>query len=988
VTVIASSPASTGPAGSHFEGQVGAYYLLSMLTGAEPRGLPGTIINRIAFQRAAEGHPLDDIIIHAHDRQGDPALLEIQVKRTITFAPTDLVFRKVVDQIVLASRTPDFWTSRYELAIATARTSRKIDGAYQDVLTWARQIGNAEIFMGRINRRGSASNDMRSFVDTFISHLQNAGAPYDDETVWRLLRKLQILIFDFTATGSASEQLVKERAVRALHQEDSARAGNLWTTLVELALQVAASGGDRNRDKLIEDLGQQSFHLLGDRRYSSARTILAEASRLALGDIGNTVGDVILMRHERVAAVHAALDKGRYIEIRGDAGVGKSGVLKHFAEQVSTESQIVVLSPGRTKPRGWTEMRAMLGFDGTARELLTDLAGNGGVILFVDNLDFFSNEEQKTVIDLVREASNVPGLAVIATARRNFGIDEPNWLPSDALDRLGRIEPILIGELDDSEVEELRNAASVLAPLLAKTHPARKVTRNLFRLARLACRPGGEPDPRTEVDMAMQWWQTADGRRDDDLRKRARMLKAMAEYALSSAKPFDIANCPPRAVNALIASETLREFETDRVAFRHDVLREWAIANLLHSDLSIIERLPLDHPATAALARGVELAARIAIERQADDKAWQLLVERFSREGIHGSWRRAVLLALVRSEIGLELLGRASVFLLANRAKVLRELIGIVRAVDVQPASRSFITAVIDPTKIPTSLNVPSGPSWSRLIRWLLSLGESLPAAAIPDVVDFYTEWSVGMLGLDPLTPSLLEWLYRWLTEIEMSREVEDFPYRRSPFGGEIDRDRIGLLEADLRTGFLLFCNRVPALAVEYLRSLSQRHYKDEAVHSIVKFRGTLAQAAPAELAELTANALIPGHDQDDEEFRREFRRPFSFVDYQFHPVSPAQGPFLELLTHAPQHGLSLIHRLVNYAILFHNRGQEYGANAITISFPDGDRAFPWIQSYAWARDWSGHHGSVTSALMALVPCLRNLFLDIGNLRYLEVSTE
>ena len=95
---------------------------------------------------------------------------------------------------------------------------------------------------------------MRTFVRTFKSHLHDAGSPDDDETVWRLLRRLQILVFDFTAQGSASEELAKERAIRALHVDDTMRAGNLWTTLVELALQVAASGGDRTRDRLIEDL--------------------------------------------------------------------------------------------------------------------------------------------------------------------------------------------------------------------------------------------------------------------------------------------------------------------------------------------------------------------------------------------------------------------------------------------------------------------------------------------------------------------------------------------------------------------------------------------------------------------------------------------------------------------------------------------------------------------------------------------------------------
>lgn len=52
------SPASSGPAGPHFEAQVGASYLLAMLAGGEPRGLPGMVIDRIELQRASEGRPL------------------------------------------------------------------------------------------------------------------------------------------------------------------------------------------------------------------------------------------------------------------------------------------------------------------------------------------------------------------------------------------------------------------------------------------------------------------------------------------------------------------------------------------------------------------------------------------------------------------------------------------------------------------------------------------------------------------------------------------------------------------------------------------------------------------------------------------------------------------------------------------------------------------------------------------------------------------
>lgn len=968
-TPIATSPAASGPAGPHFEGEVGTFYLLSMLAGAEPRGLPGTLVDRVELQRAAEGFPLDDVIIRAHDALGSPAVLEIQVKRSISFAPKDPIFRAVVDQIAQASRKPEFRTSRYELAIATARTSGKI-GAYQDVLTWARQLGDATTFTARINRPGSASEDMRTFVHTFKTHLHNGGAPNDDETVWFLLSRLQILVFDFTITGSASEALAKERAVHALHPDEALRASDFWTSLVELTIQIAASGGDRDRDRLIVDLTSRSFRLSGHRRYTTVRTALTEYSKNILSDINDHISGIMLTRHEHVGAIHAALDDGRYVEIRGDAGVGKSGVLKHFAQQVAIESQVIVFSPGRTIPKGWTAMRAALGFDGTARDLLVDIAAGGGATLFIDNLDLFIDEERRTVVDIIREAAGVPGFSVIVTARRNFGIEEPNWLPAEILDRLGRSEPVMINELTDSEVGEIKHAAPALSSLLADNHPARKVARNLFRLSRLANLQVDEPTPRTEVDMAEQWWQSADGRRDADYRERYRLLKVLAEQALLSAGPYDVSNFPPKAINSLIASETLRDQGNDRVAFQHDVLREWAIANLLYIDITMIERLPLGGPAAASFERGVELAARMTLERSTDATPWQFLMTHLSSNGIHGAWRRAALLALVRSEIAPELLSRASTFLMANRACLLCELIRTVMAVDVVPASKLFGAAAVDQAPILASLNVPGGPSWHRLIEWLLSLGQSLPVAAIPDVVDLYAAWSRGLMLLhDQLTPLLLRWQYHWLTEIETARDADSFHKLREPFGGEIDRDRIGSLESELRTNFLLFCSRTPDLAVDYLQSLGRRRRNSEALRSILKFRGALAQAAPAELAELVATALIPKPQPDNRHHRHkrdELDEPFDYIDHQFLPVSPSQGPFYELLTHAAQHGLTLIRRLVDHAVSFYTRDDDYGNDVMTISLPDGVRHFPWVRTYAWPRESSAAPACVTSALMAL----------------------
>ena len=961
----ATSPAASGPAGPHFEGQVGAAYLLSMLVGAEPRGLPGTVIERVAFQKAAEGHPLDDVIVHARDHQGKPATLEIQVKRTVTFAPGDEVFKVVVAQIAEAAGKPDFASSKHELGIAIARSSFKIDGPYQDVLNWARHLGDARTFVDRIKRPGSANDDMRSFVDTFRKHLESAGAAHDDETIWSILRRLCILPFDFASSGSAAAQLAEERAVRALHHDDGGQAATLWKVLTDLALEIAKSGGDRSKDELIADLVKLKFRLAGDRQTFQARQALAEASGNVLADIRDRVGNVKLTRQSWIDAIRGALDKGRYVEIRGNAGVGKSALLKHLAEQLSTETTIVALSPSRTPTKGWLALRAALGFDGTARDFLSDLAAGGSTILFIDGLDFFGEHERLTVVDLVREAAGIPGLWVIATMRRDFGVAEENWLPAAALEKLGRAEPVIVDELTEDEINELGSAAPPLMALLSHNHPARGVALNLFRLSRLARRPPHAPTLRTEAEMAREWWQSADGTMDQPgHRERARVLKALAEQALGGADRLTVKDLPAGGVQALVNSESLQDLGDDRVSFRHDVLREWAIANLLLSDETLIAKLPLDRPPSADIGRGFEIFARLLIEgTQQADHLRDLYVS-VSKTGNNETWGRLALLSLVRSEIAPDVLDKAAEFLFADRGKLLRDLIRVVMAVESQSAVSHFAALGMDPRKIPTGFNVPAGTSWPRLMIWLLRHGTELPGPAIRDVVALCQNWALAHGGRDPLSPSIARWFNYWRMQVETPIDTNGAAVQ-PPFSGTLTSSELGELRGELKTAFLLFCYHTPEQAVEYLKSVDNHPYRDRALRDLMKFRGTLAQAAPQELAELTASYLT-GRD-DNEQDTGPLRRAFGYRDMDFVPASPSQGPFYDLLVHAPEQGLFLIRRLVDFAVNFESRGADFGASRITISLPDGnDQIFSWPkQTYLWSRD-NGGSSAVTSALMAL----------------------
>lgn len=957
-----TSPASTGGSGPLFEAQVGAAYLLSMLLEVDARGLPNYQIESIQLQRRQEGYPLDDVVVHGLDQSGRTGILEIQVKRAITFAPSDTVFQDVVNQVKKVLDEPAFWGSHHHLAVATARTTQNTEAAYQDVLNWARNIEDATTFHARLNRKGEANDAMRSFVSTFRDNLKTAGAPHDDETVWKILQRFHILVFDFTATDSASAELMQERALRALESGSMDEARNLWSHLTTLYLKIAVNAGQRTRESLRADLS--TFRLAGSRNNRKALAAIAGESQLALLDINTEVSAVRLMRQRRVDAVRDAMNRGRYIEIRGEAGVGKSGVLRRLAEDLSAEAQVLVLSPNRVIERGWLSMKSAIGYDGTGRDLMNDLSLSGAAIILIDNLDFFADAEQTTVKDIVRFAAEAPNIRVVATARVEFAKTEPNWLPNDVLIRLGTTDPVLIEELDDAEVSELKERAHRLSQLLSDSHSAQAIVRNLFRLSRLASRPDNEPWPATEAEMAKQWWDLADGRNDTGLRDRSRLLRRLTEHSLSSTQPYNAQAEDAQALDNLVASGTLRDYGNDRVTFRHDVLREWAIANLVFGERGFGSQFHLDERATPDMARGTELAARMALEQPDGLDLWQEIL--LSLAGRHETWRRAILLALVRSEISVKILAHASAILLENDAALFIELTRYVIAVEFESAVDRMQAKGIKLEGIPPTWKVPRNTSCAHLVAWLLLISDSLPPGALPDAVKVYSAYLTGTLGNDAFAPRILHYLHQWLQTMEDDRELNPYGFVNRAFSGKITEHELKSMEEELRTAFLSFCNQTPDLASTYLQSFAGRQHAEETKLGILKFRGALAQAAPKELANFTIDTLIGyGERRKRDHSGRLPDGPYDFIDLKFLPASPSQGPFLELLLHCPQEGLRLVRRIVTYAIQFY-RGDKRDDHATVIYFNEDGIAFPWPEFYYWSRDKGNAPSLVTSALMAL----------------------
>lgn len=698
----AAPPAATGNAGPQFEGKVGAFYLLSLLSGAEPRGLPGATIRTVELQQRGSGRPLDDVIITATNADGSDAILEIQAKRTLTFTASDKEFADVVAQMWEAAQKPEFKTIRYELAVAIARTTTRVEHDCQEILHWARQLPDGTTFSAHINREKFASKGMRDFVDVFRRNLAAAGASTDDETVWWVLRHFQILVFDFEAPGSDYEHRAHERARLALITDQANRAVDLWPVLIEQAGVCARSAGVLDRPAIVTPLETQHGFRFDQR--SDLRSVddrLSEAADQALDEIKDEVGGVRLARTELIDQADAALQLHRMLHIVGAPGVGKSWVMKHLARRLQSEGRILVVRNGRIIQGGWLRMAHEIGCTVSRDELFNELGCGGGAILFIDNIDQIDEPGSwATVTDLLTAVARNPGWRTVVTGA--LGHDE--WkvkLPSEV--RNAGIATLHVEPITDDETAVFSEGNRALAIILSNDHPARGIARNLFYLSRMIELGVGEGGTSaaiaTEIDLARLWWRYGGGRGEDDGRfARLKVLRGMAAQVIASPgrvtfKADDLASV---TIAELLRFDSLREnIRGATVAFRHDVLRDWAVGFLIHQDEQLLRSLPMDTPLPPGLARGLEVAARLAIESDATGAGWLILLAVVEREGCHGSWKRPVLLALPRAEHAFALFQNLKSVLLGDEGRRLSEIIRLMIAVDSEPLAKVVARAAI-----------------------------------------------------------------------------------------------------------------------------------------------------------------------------------------------------------------------------------------------------------------------------------------------------
>jgi hypothetical protein len=963
-----ASPFSTGGGGTHFECRVLAYYLAALLVEAPARGCEALSLLAVKTQQAPFGYPLDDIVISGAIQDGRYSKLHLQVKHKLSFTNSDDAWAATLKQ-AWKTFTGAFDPKTDRLGIAVAVGGLAIDEHYQTVIRWAVESASAEDFLARVNKESFSSTKMREFAATIRKVLeQSSGNKIDDFSFWNFVRCLRIVVFDFESSSSRDEENVKDRLRSYLPVQDRDRAADIWAHVIRQSAEIMPTGGGATRETIAEKLGLEGLPVgLLPSRAADIQAVERE-SGFALGSIHDSIGSLRVLRPKVSSELAQSVARGRFIQIVGEPGSGKSAMLKALALEQKLTGPTLVIASNRVRPRGWSAHASDLGIDTDLIGLLVELEAVGGPILFIDGIDRVQTPETKvTVNDLVRSIATEPRLSrwkIVVTVREQNLEHLRTWLDPNALKELP-LETVRVPSLSEEEAAEVATAYPAVRAILGSYNETSAIARSPFFLNALIGLRGGlskEPGPATEIELMTLWWKHGgvDAGEFAEIHARRDLILLLAERVSKNPhRSISIRGLPSSPLGELRSNGVLRDAVIGHsVLFAHDIYEEWSLCQyLVHLGSGVVPYVrSLGEP--QALVRPVQLLGTSQLEFETEPSNWVALFREFGSQDLRPVWQRALLIGIVKSARAKHLLQNASTFLLADDSAELRRLLTALRTTETVPNERFLSESAVpdvsaeDRVRMAELAAYPKVHIWMGVFDWLFSSEVVADPKLIPELVSLFAVWQRAFAGRAiRWCADIGEIAFNWLLEFETALHPKEWDQRRSPFGVAFARDSVTKLERDIRNLFLDSAPNAPDLIATYLvDSLMSPKFPD-LNERILDRSGSLAVHVPKILSSYLLGLAKSevgnyGSSREDDELNDVFGLR------SFYPASPRQPPFLIMLEWHETEGLKLIRDLCNIAIdrwLATRRRHASASNPLT---PIAVKAkFSWGEAELWGDE-------------------------------------
>ena len=978
------SPYSTGGGGYEYERMVGATYLAAMVCGDAVPGVADGMITEVRFQQRNAGHILDDIVV-VSNMDSNAHRLSLQIKHGLQVG-TSSKFKDIISdcwRMFAGGEGVSFDRSTDRLGIVVSNLSGDARGHYLPVLEMARDSQDSAAFWNRLKHDGHSRLrlEFANSIKSRVTSSSEPGATADD--VWEFLRLLYIIELDMDGPAATGRTFAEGICRRALAEPGGGEAAKLFDVLRGVAADLAPAGGSIATAALRGRLS--SFDLAGHARTNVAARRLDAHSQTVMDGIKNRIaGTVHLDRPALLERLSELAQANAITIIHGEPFAGKSALAKTFAETVPSSGAVAFLGTEYFGSGG--TMEAFLSLLGVQENMVDILETHGTPphrYIIIDGLDRISYEPEKIHV--------VKGLLAVVS-RYNAGAAAS---VADGVDTSWKI----IATTRSMEFEHVENAVKEwcggrrpatmeAGPLTGEEIDA--VRRQLPQLGGDTLRLGGLLSLPGYLDMiarcqpaSLEGVQGAVGAgrlydlfwKDAVLRlgglrggkghglAREKILVDMADRAYRGLPPADLHDLDHDAVDGLL-DDALAKRDGNRLAFAHDVIEDYALARMIEW---AEPRRPLfeDPTRSRRLVHPLRICAAKMLEADASADKWVSLLED-CRLAYNGSvWARECLLGAADSDESTSNLDAISGSLLRNGGGLLAKLLAALSSAFLKenPYWGQAVRerGIEDPALHPAHYKLPRDERFSPVLSFSLD--------------------NIGHLG-DEATAQFIRTAARWTrngANHDLKRRITVYAVQHADWlhndgailglsYSESDKTKDLVAAIVLRTSGSA-PDTVKGFIYDSPSIIHNSHFKRGLIKEygwihLCKFLPEVAVDVLSRI--MCAGSHVAGSLQDNLGTRDD-----GWTDL----ASPYEGPFYPFLVFHSEHGLDLVHKVLNHATDEWCKAQEEGnplyppriPSPHTVRLKSGpvdvygdEHAFAWCGYTRRAPDL------VASALMAL----------------------
>lgn len=325
-----SNPFSSGGGGHLFEAKVQAGFLLHLLIGGRVPCLPSGTVQSVRLQAKQAGFNTDDVVVTIRTASGTEHRLLVQIKHHAAATASDTEFRDALASAWSDFNSPSAFTQGEDaIALVTGPQSDRAIQHVRPLLDWARTSASSAEYFSKVASAKFSSDAKRGYLEVFRDVLtQGAGSAPDDEVLWRFLRTLYWLSYDFDAQGSKDEAAVLTVLDLARNQTAGLDAQGTWEGLIAQAQEWNKTAGTYTPAQLPERL-RTVVQARRSQPQRDAISRLEEHSKVVLAGIYTELAPSISLPREAVIDTLAeAVESSRIVVVQGPPGGGKSAVVK------------------------------------------------------------------------------------------------------------------------------------------------------------------------------------------------------------------------------------------------------------------------------------------------------------------------------------------------------------------------------------------------------------------------------------------------------------------------------------------------------------------------------------------------------------------------------------------------------------------------------------------------------------------------------------